>query len=189
MKLSCLPHTYWGEALCTLAYALNRTPSSAAAIDDMCLHSIDISHAFINDVLDDEIYMQQPEGYYFGNPGDVLHFRKSLYYGLKQAGCVWNQTLHHKLESFGFIRSKADSSFYIYTTGTTRIFVPIYIDDITISSSSKEESDRTVAELSTVFDLRDLGRTTLSAWHGDHPGLFTVQTIPLTSLSIHHRHA
>ena len=143
----------------TVRMATIRTVLALAAIDDMCLRSIDISHAFINGVLDEEIYMQQPEGYHFGNPGDVLHLRKSLY-GLKQAGRVWNQTLHHKLESFGFIRSKADSSFYIYTRGTTRIFVPIYIDDITISSSSEEESDRTVAELSTVFDLRDLGPTT-----------------------------
>ena len=112
-------------------------------LEDLDLRSLDISNAFINGELEEEVYIEQPDGFHFGNPGDVLCLKNSLY-GLKQAGRVWNQTLHHKLESFRFIRSKADSSFYIYTRGTIRIFVPIYIDDITISSSSEEESDRTV---------------------------------------------
>jgi hypothetical protein len=33
-----------------------------AAIEDLHLHSVDISHAFINDKLIEEIYMQLPHG-------------------------------------------------------------------------------------------------------------------------------
>ena len=73
----------------TVRMATICTVLALAAIDDMYLRSIDISHAFINGVLDEEIYMRQPEGYHFGNPGDVLRLKKSLY-GLKQAGRVWN---------------------------------------------------------------------------------------------------
>lgn len=107
-----------------------RTVLALSAVEDLHLRSIDISHAFINGELDEEIYMEQPEGYHFGNPGDVLRLRKSLY-GLKQAGRVWSETLDDELKNNGFERVKLDSSLYIYKKGPTRIIIPIYIDDIT----------------------------------------------------------
>ena len=106
--------------------------SKFLSTEDLYLRSIDISHAFINGKLEEEIYMCQPEGYHFGNPGDVLRLRKSLY-GLKQAPRVWNQTLHKKLKDLGFKRCKSDPSLYIYARGDVRIIVPIFIDNITIS--------------------------------------------------------
>ena len=66
-----------------------RTILALAALEDMKLYSIDISQAFINGDLDVEIYMQQPEGFSRGNPGDVLRMVKGLY-GLKQAGRLSN---------------------------------------------------------------------------------------------------
>ena len=92
-----------------------RSTLARAAFEDRALRSVDISHAFINGELEEEIYMQQPEGYHFGAPGDVLHLRKSLY-GLKQAGRVWNQTLHDTLGTMGS-RLRSDASFYLYTGG------------------------------------------------------------------------
>ena len=56
----------------TVRMATIRTVLALSAVEDLHLRSIDISHAFINGELDEEIYMAQPEGYHFGNPGDVL---------------------------------------------------------------------------------------------------------------------
>ena len=70
-----------------------RTVLAISALEDLDLHSLDISHAYLNRTLEEEVYMEQPDGFHFGNPGDVLCLRKSLY-GLKQAGRVWNRTLH-----------------------------------------------------------------------------------------------
>ena len=142
----------------TVRMASIRTVLALSATEDLYLRSIDISHAFINGKLEEEIYMRQPEGYHFGNPGDVLRLRKSLY-GLKQAPRVWNQTLHKKLKDLGFKRCKSDPSLYIYARGDVRIIVPIFIDDITISSTSVAEADKLVAELAEEFELRDLGET------------------------------
>ena len=143
----------------TVRMATIRTVLALSALEDLHLRSIDISHAFINGTLEEEIYMEQPEGYHFGNPGDVLRLKKSLY-GLKQAGRVWNQKLHEELEKMDFKRVKSDSSLYVYRKGPTRIIIPIYIDDITISSTSEQESDKVVTQLSKRFELRDLGPTT-----------------------------
>ena len=102
--------------------------------------------------------MEQPDGFHFGNPGDVLRLRKSLY-GLKRAGRVWNQTLHATLLKMGFSQLKSDAPLCIYKRDTVRIIMPIFIDDITIASSSAAESDQIVQELSEHFKLRDLGPT------------------------------
>ena len=102
--------------------------------------------------------MERPEGFHFGNPGDIPCPRKSLY-GLKHAGRVWNKTLHATLSKLGFTQLKSDASLYIFRRDSVRIIMSVFIDDITIASTSAAESDRIVQELSGHFKLRDLGPT------------------------------
>ena len=71
-----------------------------AALEDLELRSVDISHAYLNGTLEEEIYMTQPEGFEVGDPDHVCRLVKSLY-GLKQAGRVWNKTLHSALLFYG----------------------------------------------------------------------------------------
>ena len=142
----------------TVRMATLRVVLALAAMEDLDRRAVDISNAFINGLLEEEVYIQQPEGFHFGNPGDILRLRKALY-GLKQAPRVWNKTLHQTLPKLGFARLKSDVSLYLYRRGTVRIIMPVFIDDITLASSSAEESDRLVQELSQHFKLRDLGPT------------------------------
>ena len=57
----------------------------------------------------------------------------------------------------GVQQIKSDASMYVYAKDSVRIFVPVFIDDITISAPNKTESDKIVAELKQHFELRDLG--------------------------------
>ena len=47
----------------TMRQATIRLILALAAIDDLHLRSVDISHAFINGDIDAEVYMMQPEGF------------------------------------------------------------------------------------------------------------------------------
>ena len=71
----------------TVCYSTIHTILAIAALEDLELRSVDISCAYLNGTLEEEIYIQQPEGFEVGGPDYVCRLKKSLY-GLKQAGRV-----------------------------------------------------------------------------------------------------
>ena len=144
----------------TVRYSAVRTILALAGLEDMEIHSLDISHAYLNGVLEEEIYMQLPEGFEdLGNPGDVLLLLKATY-GLRQAGRVWSKTLEDTLTKMGFTHIKSDPSIHVFLRDTLRIIIPVFVDDMTIISKSNPAIQAFIKELSTHFRLRDLGPTT-----------------------------
>ena len=129
-----------------------------AAVEDLELRSVDITSAFTNGDLDEEIYMRQPEGFHVGSPNQVCRLRKSLY-GLKQSARQWDKKLHSVLTELDFKRIESDCSVYIYSNQEVWIIVPIYIDDITLASKSSTAIDKYVQLLSEHFKCCDLGPT------------------------------
>ena len=60
-----------------------------AALEGWTISGLDVKSAYLYGTLDEEIYMEQPEGFVDANhPKKVLKLRKALY-GLKQAGLAW----------------------------------------------------------------------------------------------------
>jgi hypothetical protein len=54
------------------------------AQQDLELHQLDVKTAFLNEELEEEIYMQQPQGYEQGGPNTVCRLLRALY-ELRQA--------------------------------------------------------------------------------------------------------
>ncbi len=100
-----------------------------AAIKDMEIHQMDVKIAFLNGDLEEEIYMEQPEGFTQEGENLVCKFHKSLY-GLKQSPMVWNQKLDAFLKSIKFVRSDADFSVYVAQVGDVKFFIVVYVDDL-----------------------------------------------------------
>ena len=71
----------------TLRYLL-----SVAVDRDLIVHQMDVSTAFLHGKLDEEVYIQQPEGFVVGGPDVVCKLHKALY-GLKQAPRAWYETI------------------------------------------------------------------------------------------------
>ncbi|KAI5116144.1 hypothetical protein M0805_003231 [Coniferiporia weirii] len=74
----------------TAKWAALRTILALAALEDLCLFSVNISNAFLNGDMEHEVYMDLPEGYKQlgledASSGYALKLVKVLY-GLKQAG-------------------------------------------------------------------------------------------------------
>ena len=73
-----------------------------AALQDLHLHSLDVSHAYLNGEMDCEVYMVQPEGFVEGDPKAQVCLLQKAIYGSKQGGICWNKKMHSVLESLEF---------------------------------------------------------------------------------------
>jgi len=120
------------------------------------LRQLDVQNAFFHGILE-EVYMHQPPGYADqAHPNYVCKLDKALY-GLKQAPRAWYARLCKRLESLGFVSSKADTSLFYYNRGKYCIFVLVYVDDIIVASSSQDATEALLKDLQREFALKDLG--------------------------------
>ena len=76
--------------------------------DDLVLHQLDVTTAFLNGELNEDLYMVQPPGYEQGGPNIVCHLQRALY-GLRQAPRAWHKKLKSTLLELGFTESESDS--------------------------------------------------------------------------------
>jgi hypothetical protein len=80
--------------------------------------------------------MVQPLGFVDVNaPFVVCHLKKAIY-GLKQAPQAWFQCLNSKLFYLGFHGSRNDSSLFIFSKGSVRLFALVYANNIILTGSS-----------------------------------------------------
>jgi hypothetical protein len=76
------------------------------------LHQMDVKSAFLNDVLEAEVYVRQPLGFESEKyPHRVYKLRKALY-GLKQVPRAWYGRLRGFLFERGFEMGKVDQTFF-----------------------------------------------------------------------------
>ncbi|CAI7894783.1 unnamed protein product [Closterium sp. NIES-53] len=106
-----------------------RTLLDVAARDDMEVDCMDVSSAFLQGILREEIYMEWPEGFPAPfPPGTVWKLNRPVY-GLKQAPREWHNKLKSTLGSLDFHPSTSDPSLFIRAT-PSRFFMLVYVDDM-----------------------------------------------------------
>ena len=143
-------------------YSSLRMLTAVAAEQDLELHMLDFTTAFLNGEIEEEVYVRQPHGYPLGPPHLVMRLDRALY-GLHQAPRAWHKRLKAELEAIGFTESKGDAGLFICTdesSGNTT-YALVYVDDILLASKSKPQIDGIKQKLSSAFKARDLGEATL----------------------------
>jgi hypothetical protein len=130
---------------------------SLAASHGLLVHQMDVKTTFLNGELEEEIYMDQPEGFVVkGQDGMVCKLVKSLY-GLKQAPKQWHDKFDRTLTSICFVTNKADKCVYYRYGGGERMILCLYVDDILIFDTSLELIKEVKDFLSQKFEMKDLG--------------------------------
>ncbi|GJZ50286.1 putative ribonuclease H-like domain-containing protein [Tanacetum coccineum] len=95
-----------------------------AAHMNMIVYQMDVKTAFLNDILREEVYVSQPDGFVdSNNPNHVYRLKKALY-GLKQAPRAWYDLLLSFLLSKGFSKGKVDPTLFVRREGKDIILSP-----------------------------------------------------------------
>jgi hypothetical protein len=93
-------------------------------------YQMDVKSSFLNGDLNEEVYMEQQEGFELSDNPDLVCKLKKYLYGLKQAPRAWYQRLDTYLKDKGFKRGTVDNNLYIKTEDNDLLIVLVYVDDI-----------------------------------------------------------
>lgn len=123
---------------------------------DMDITHLDVTTAFLNGHLKENIYMKIPEGFVNKSTGKVLKLKRAIY-GLKQSSLVWYEKVKDCLLNFGFEISRFEPCLFTKLSENVKIIVAVYVDDFLIFSNCNTETEKLKSVLSSEFKLKDLG--------------------------------
>ncbi|KAG8480615.1 hypothetical protein CXB51_024767 [Gossypium anomalum] len=109
------------------------------AMHDLELKQLDVKTAFLHGELEEDIYMQQPEGFTVSEKKDYVCLLKKSLYGLKQSPRQWYKRFDSFMTSHDFKRSSFDSCVYFKKNNDgSFVYLLLYVDDMLIAAKEKE---------------------------------------------------
>ena len=117
------------------------TPSSTS-LRTLLLHAVlhqyqvtscDISSAFLNTPIEEDIFVQPPPEVYQDRPQVVWKLHRALY-GLRTSPKMWQEHLHATLQGIGLHQLKSDRCVWV----KKNIIVLAYVDDLLIAGTSRD---------------------------------------------------
>jgi hypothetical protein len=85
------------------------------------LYQMDVNSAFLNGILQEEVYVEEPKGFQDPHhPHHVYKLKKALY-GIKQAPRAWYERITTYLLAKVFTRGQADRTLFIRNQGTHKL--------------------------------------------------------------------
>jgi hypothetical protein len=116
---------------------------------------MDIKGAYLNGILQETVYMKQPEGFGDGT-GRVCKLIKTLY-GLKQSGREWNKQLNEKLRCHGYKRLTSDPCAYVRWDGDDVAIITVWVDDLMLFASNNVMMEHMKESIESEWQATDLG--------------------------------
>ena len=98
------------------------------------VYQMDVKYAFLNGKLEEDVYIEQLEGFILSKKEEYVFKLKKALYGLKQAPRESFSRLDSYLKQQGYKRGAIDSNLYIKFEDKNMIIVIIYVDDIIFGS-------------------------------------------------------
>jgi hypothetical protein len=124
-----------------------------AARNNWIIEQMDAVAAFLNSDLDEEIYLEQPEGFKENNKDMVWCLHKSIY-RLKQSARLWHLEVEKYLKSIGFIKTEADACVFFRNCDNKISIIYLHVDDMIITG---DEIETVKKEIKQKWAMEDLG--------------------------------
>jgi hypothetical protein len=117
---------------------------------------MDVKIVFLNSVIEEEVYIEKPQGFEVEDRKSHVCRLKKASYGLKQAPRAWYGHIDSFLMSLGFTKSKADSNFYFKIMNDEPIILLLYVDDLFLIGEQNLITE-CKKRLASEFEMKDLG--------------------------------
>jgi hypothetical protein len=118
---------------------------------------MDVKSSFLNGELEEEVYIEQPEGFQLSKNADYVCKLKKALYGLKQAPRAWYSRLDKYLHQVGFRKGSADNNLYIKVSQGNILLIEVYVDDIIFGSDDDGLSQKFSKDMQNEFEMSLLG--------------------------------
>ena len=124
------------------------------------VYQMDVKSAFLNGILQEEVYVEQPKGFEDPqHPEHVYYHRKALY-GLKQAPRAWYERLTSYLLACGFKRGGVDMTLFVRRDDGAILVAQVYVDDIVFGSTCSKHAHYFEDEMKSEFEMSMVGELT-----------------------------
>jgi hypothetical protein len=119
------------------------------------LHQMDGKTTLLNGVIEEEVYIEQPQWFEVEDMKNHVCKLKKYLYGLKQAPIAWYGRIDSFLTSLGFTKSKDDSNIYCKVMNDEPFILLLYVDDLFLIGEANIIID--CKKLAAEFELKYLG--------------------------------
>ena len=127
-----------------------------AANTNFKVYQMDVKSTFLNRELEEEVYIEQPEGFPLTEEKDMVCRLKKALYGLKQAPRTWYARLEKYLEKLGFAIGTTHSNLFLKKIEYGLIIIIIFFDDITFGGTD-EAIKKFSEDMKNEFEMSMIG--------------------------------
>ena len=124
------------------------------------IYQLDVKSAFVNGYLEEEIFVEQPEGFYVNGKKDKVYLLKKALYGLKQAPRAWYSRIDAYLLTLGCQKSQSEFTLYIKKIKEDNLIVSLYVDNLLVTGNNVGLVNEFKVEMKQVLEMTDLGEMT-----------------------------
>ncbi|GLJ30903.1 hypothetical protein SUGI_0614950 [Cryptomeria japonica] len=117
---------------------------------------MDVKSTFLNGILEEEVYIEQPDGFALSEDKDMVCKLHKASYGLKKEPRAWFERLHAHMIKIGFQRTSEDNNIYLKTEGDKMLIAEVFVDDI-IFGGNDNMSMTFADEMKEEFEMSLIG--------------------------------
>lgn len=119
------------------------------------VHMEDVCTAFLNDGLEEPVFMFQPKGFEKQGFDQFVCLLKKSLYGFRVSSRIWKRTFQKHLRSAGFRMCVRCPCVYIEKDGVA--FDLAYVDGTLICGAHEKDIQEVKISLAKGFEIKDLG--------------------------------
>jgi hypothetical protein len=124
------------------------------------VYQMDVKSAFLNEDLEEEVYIEQPKRFQLSEKQNYVCRLKNALYGLKQAPRAWYSKLDRYLQQEGFRKGNTNNNLYIKVDQDSILIIEVYVDDFIFGSEEDRMCQKFSKDMQCEFEMSLLGELT-----------------------------